>query len=156
MRKTLTQMMEALERRLADRFDRIDARFDAHDRRFDAIDARFDAHDRRFDAIDARLDAHDRRFDAIDTRLGTQDRRLDSIDMRSVTVAQRFDSLEMQVAGVGVEVGELRAEMYGQFDAVYQRFDRLETEYQMLVAGVRRIEERLDDEEPGTPRSRPS
>jgi hypothetical protein len=30
------------------------------------------------------------------------------------------------------------------FDSIYQRFDRLETEYQMLVAGVRRLEE--DDE----------
>ncbi len=31
-----------------------------------------------------------------------------------------------------------------QFDAVYQRFDRLETEYQMVLAGLKRLEERLD------------
>jgi len=30
----------------------------------------------------------------------------------------------------------------GHFDAVYQRFDRLETEYHMLVAGLKRVEER--------------
>jgi len=48
-------------------------------------------------------------------------------------------------------VGELRDEMSGRFDdvdghfnAIYKRFDRLETEYQMLVAGLRRVEERLD------------
>jgi len=37
---------------------------------------------------------------------------------------------------------ELR--MDAQLDAIYQRFDRLETEYQMLVAGLKRVEERLD------------
>ena len=30
------------------------------------------------------------------------------------------------------------------FDAIYQRFDRFETEYHMLVAGLKRVEERLD------------
>jgi chromosome segregation ATPase len=31
----------------------------------------------------------------------------------------------------------------GHFAAVYRRFDRLETEYHMLVAGLRRVEDRL-------------
>ena len=31
----------------------------------------------------------------------------------------------------------------GRFDGIYKRFDRLETEYQMLVAGIKRVEERL-------------
>jgi predicted nucleic acid-binding Zn-ribbon protein len=34
--------------------------------------------------------------------------------------------------------------MDAQLDAIYQRFERLETEYQMLVAGLKRVEERLD------------
>jgi hypothetical protein len=29
------------------------------------------------------------------------------------------------------------------FDAIYQRFEKLETEYHMLVAGLKRVEERL-------------
>jgi predicted nucleic acid-binding Zn-ribbon protein len=37
----------------------------------------------------------------------------------------------------------LRDEMHAGFDAVYQRLDRLETEYHMLVAGLKRVEERL-------------
>lgn len=45
-------------------------------------------------------------------------------------------------------VGDLRDEMNARFtahlDAIYQRFDRLETEYQMLLAGLKRVEERLD------------
>ena len=32
----------------------------------------------------------------------------------------------------------------GHLDEIDQRFDRLETEYQMLLSGVRRLEERMD------------
>jgi predicted nucleic acid-binding Zn-ribbon protein len=42
------------------------------------------------------------------------------------------------------EVGAHRNETQTAFDAIFQRMDRLETEYHMLVAGVKRIEERLD------------
>ena len=45
---------------------------------------------------------------------------------------------------VAREVGGLRDEMHTAFDALAQRLDRLETEYHMLVAGVERIEERLN------------
>ena len=38
----------------------------------------------------------------------------------------------------------LRDEMNARLDAIYQRFDRLETEYHMIVAGLKRIEERMD------------
>jgi hypothetical protein len=31
----------------------------------------------------------------------------------------------------------------GHFDAVYHRFDRLETEYHMLVEGLRRVEQQV-------------
>jgi predicted nucleic acid-binding Zn-ribbon protein len=41
-------------------------------------------------------------------------------------------------------VGELRREMSVHFDAIYKRFDRLETEYEMIVAGLKRLEERMD------------
>jgi hypothetical protein len=37
---------------------------------------------------------------------------------------------------VAKEVGALRDEMHSGFDAIAQRFDRLETEYHMLVAGA--------------------
>jgi hypothetical protein len=36
---------------------------------------------------------------------------------------------------VGEAVGALERRMNGHFDAIYQRFERLETEYQMLVTG---------------------
>ena len=45
---------------------------------------------------------------------------------------------------VGTAVAQLRDEVHAGFDAVYQRLDRLETEYHMLVVGLKRVEERLD------------
>jgi predicted nuclease with TOPRIM domain len=38
----------------------------------------------------------------------------------------------------------LRDEMQTGFDALAQRLDKLEVEYHMLVAGLKRVEERLD------------
>src|SRR6266508_4069558 len=43
----------------------------------------------------------------------------------------------------GVEFG-LRDDTQTLFHALTARLDRLETEYQMLVAGLKRVEERLD------------
>jgi chromosome segregation ATPase len=45
---------------------------------------------------------------------------------------------------VGATEQRLRDEMQTGFDALAQRLERLETEYQMLVAGLRRVEDRLD------------
>jgi predicted nuclease with TOPRIM domain len=45
---------------------------------------------------------------------------------------------------VAASEGRLRDEMHGIFDSLAQRLDRLETEYQMVVAGLKRVEERLD------------
>src|SRR5262245_42568279 len=68
-RDEFADYMQAFERRLDERFvrvdrrlDGIDGRLDGMDQRFDAVDGRFDTMDRRFDAVDGRLDAMDRRF----------------------------------------------------------------------------------------------
>lgn len=64
-----------------------------------------------------------------------------------VTVLTRFhrDVLLPDVTRLIQESeGRLRDEMHSIFDGISHRLDRLETEYQMLVAGVKRIEERLD------------
>jgi hypothetical protein len=37
-------------------------------------------------------------------------------------------------------IDELRRDMNGHFDAVHQKLGHLETEYRMLVVGVRRLE----------------
>jgi predicted nuclease with TOPRIM domain len=45
---------------------------------------------------------------------------------------------------VGKAFDGLRDEMQTGFDALAQRLDKLEIEYHMLVAGLKRVEERLD------------
>jgi predicted nuclease with TOPRIM domain len=45
---------------------------------------------------------------------------------------------------VGASEQRLTDEMHTLFDALAQRLDRLETEYHVLVAGLKRVEERLD------------
>lgn len=51
-----------------------------------------------------------------------------------------------RVVAEAIEASEqrLRDEMQMGFDALAKRLDRLETEYHMLVAGLKRVEERLD------------
>ena len=43
-------------------------------------------------------------------------------------------------------LAQLRQEMLGHFYAIYQRFERLENEYQAILQALRRIEARLADE----------
>jgi hypothetical protein len=40
---------------------------------------------------------------------------------------------------VGEVVGDLDSRMNAHFDAIYQRFDRLEAESHMLAAGLKRV-----------------
>ena len=52
--------------------------------------------------------------------------------------------LAPQFGQIEKRLDRLDGQMLGHFDAIYQRFDKLETEYQMIVAGLRRVEEQLD------------
>jgi len=49
-------------------------------------------------------------------------------------------------AEVGRQIDGLRLEMNARFDAIEVRLERLETEYHMIVAALRRIEEQLAEE----------
>jgi chromosome segregation ATPase len=51
-------------------------------------------------------------------------------------------AVEDRIDGVAGEVAGLRREMLSHFDAVYARFDRLETEYHALASVVDRLEKR--------------
>ena len=64
-----------------------------------------------------------------------------------LTLTALADFLAPRFARIDEHFGLIDArfnEVFGHFDAMYQRFDRLETEYHMLVAGPKRVEERLD------------
>jgi chromosome segregation ATPase len=57
-------------------------------------------------------------------------------------VDRRFDAMDRQFTQM---LTELRHEMLGHFDAIYQRFERLEQEYQAILQALRRIEAGLAD-----------
>ncbi|WP_422139549.1 hypothetical protein [Endozoicomonas sp. ALC020] len=76
----LTQATLAGFKRVDERFEEHDRRFDKIDKRLDEHDRRFDEHDKRFDRIDKRLDEHDKRFDRIDGRFDEHDKRFDKIE----------------------------------------------------------------------------
>lgn len=62
---------------------------------------------------------------------------LNALQKLEVNLAARF-TVEMDR-----RFGEMRLEMNGRFDALEVRLDRLETEYHMIAAALRRIEDRL-------------
>jgi chromosome segregation ATPase len=52
-------------------------------------------------------------------------------------------ALKQTTAEMQSDAADFHRDADGHFDAVYQRFDRLETEYHMLVEGLRRIEQQV-------------
>lgn len=60
---------------------------------------------------------------------------------REVVVPDIKEIVGTSVAGLE---RRLRDEMQAGFDALAQRLEKLETEYHMLVVGLKRVEERLD------------
>jgi hypothetical protein len=52
-------------------------------------------------------------------------------------------TLKQTTAEIQSDAADFHRDSDGHFDAVYQRFDRLETEYHMLVEGLRRVEKEV-------------
>ena len=95
----------------------LDARFAAQDARLMVkIDARFDAQDKR---IDARFDAQDKRFDArfeaqhtkFEDRFALQDKRFAEQDHRFDTQDGRFERIEAHLNNHALQFEEIRGEL---------------------------------------------
>jgi predicted nucleic acid-binding Zn-ribbon protein len=102
------------------RFEQIDRRFEQIDQRFEHIDQRFEQIDQRFSQIDERLDRFDRRFERIekqmDHRFDIVDRRLEALNDllikasgEATQASVRHDMVQRQLAGVEMEIGDLRS-----------------------------------------------
>jgi predicted nucleic acid-binding Zn-ribbon protein len=63
----------------------------------------------------------------------------------TLAVLARFsrEVLAPQFGQIEKRLDRLDEQMLGHFDAIYRRFDKLETEYQVIVVGLRRVEEQL-------------
>src|SRR5262245_55687976 len=66
-------------------------------------------------------------------------RQFAAIDQRFAAMDQRFDAIEAQI-------GDMRREMLGHFDAVYRRLERLEQEHVAITQALRRIEAGMADD----------
>ena len=75
---------QKFEKRIDERFDKVDQRLDKVDERFDKVDARLDKMDKRFDGIDTR-------FDKVDKTLKDNDEILTEL---KIHMDKRFDKLE--------------------------------------------------------------
>jgi chromosome segregation ATPase len=120
---------------------------------------RFDSMDKRFDAIDKRLDSMNKRFEAIE-------KRLDSMDARLTTVEEKVDRRLQETRPIWeralAEIAELRTEMREGFEKVHGelshglrrvnlKIDILNHDILEVRADLRYMDERVTKLEPETP-----
>jgi chromosome segregation ATPase len=104
------------------RFEQIDRRFEQIDRRFEQLEGRFERTDDRFERIEGRLQKTDDRIDRLQKQM---DHRFDIVDRRLEEVTElvikangeaaqanvRHDMVQRQLAGVEMEIGDLRVRL---------------------------------------------
>jgi chromosome segregation ATPase len=90
------------------RFEQIDRRFDQIDRRFDQVDARFERAENRLDRLQAQMDY---RFDGVDRRLEEFNELVIKANGEAVQANVRHDMVQRQLAGVELEIGDLRVRL---------------------------------------------
>ena len=104
-------------------------------------------HTRRFDEHDKRFDAMDKRFDVMDKRFGAMDGRFDSAESVQGTIINRLLSIESKLEEHSAILGPLRERvelLHGLVEKLVVRVDRLDQEYVMITAALRRLETRFD------------
>jgi chromosome segregation ATPase len=61
-------------------------------------------------------------------------------------LGQQFTAIDRRFTGLETRLDDLRRQMLGHFDEIYDRLERLEQEYQAITQALRRIEAGLSDE----------
>ncbi len=72
--------------------------------------------------------------------MGQMERRLRG-EMR--VMQADITALKQTTSEMQSDAADFHRDSDGHFDAVYHRFDRLETEYHMLIEGLRRVEQQV-------------
>jgi chromosome segregation ATPase len=94
-----------------------------------------------------RFDEHDRMFALQDKRFAEQDKRFDSIDSLQRTMASRLVSIENKLIEHSAILRPLQ-DRVGSLHSLVERLagglDRLDQEYVMITAALRRLERRFD------------
>jgi len=97
-------------------------------------------HTQRFDSMDKRFDAMDQRFDA-------NDKRFDSFESLQRTMAIRIVAIESKLDEHTAILRPLRERLeslHGLCEKLDMRVGRLEQEYVMITAALRRLETKFD------------
>jgi chromosome segregation ATPase len=76
-------------------------------------------------------------------QFGQIDRRFHHL---TLDIDRRFTLLDGRLTAFQAEVGERFREVFGHFDEIYRRLERLEQEYYAISQQLRRIEAALTDE----------
>ena len=86
-----------------------------HDLRFEQIDRRFEQIEGRLEKVDTRLDRMQRqmdyRFDTVDRRLQELNDLMIKASGEATQASVRHDMVQRQIAGVEMEIGDLRARL---------------------------------------------
>lgn len=127
--------------------EKIDARFDAMDRRFTKLEAAiFRMNERmetKFDAIDERFDSMDRRFDAIDTRFEIVDQRFEVMEKR---FDQGFETFGAKMeAMMDEKIEELTGMVARGFTEVRSDINRLEDHIETVCAELTPRVDKLEE-----------
>lgn len=117
--KELKQMIMGLTKKVDQRFDSVDQKFNSIDQKFEGIDKRFDSMDQRFEGIDKRFDSMDKRFDGMDQRFDRIDGRLNSHE-------ELMGRIIRIVGDTNKIATETRRDLKEFKEEVDIRFDRLE------------------------------
>lgn len=123
---------------MAERFDRMDERFDGIDKRLERMDARFDRMDERFDLMAERFDGIDKRLERMDARFDRMDERFDRMDARFDRMDERFERVNASIEGLSEHttirfealtnyIGEFRVEAITRLDMMDSRIGLIVT-----------------------------
>ncbi|HUM17697.1 MAG TPA: hypothetical protein VL086_18540 [Candidatus Nitrosotalea sp.] len=114
------------------------------------LSERFARMDEQFGRVNEQLGRMDEQFRRVDEQFGRVNEQFTRIDRRFEVLMfeldRRFTRQDERIAAFQAEVDERFREVFGHFDEVYGRLERLEQEYYAMSQQLRRIEVALTDE----------
>jgi hypothetical protein len=105
--------------------------------RFDSIDARFERIDARFERMDARFEELLR----LVIEVNAETRRV-----LAHAIIDTREQLSARIGAVDEKLDTFRDETHANFDRVFGNYDRLETEYYSISAGLSRVEKKISED----------
>lgn len=148
--QTMQTTQHAMERQLQvvdDRLQRVDDRLQVVDDRLQRVDDRLQVVEDRLQVVEDRLQGNDRRFDGLDGKFDGLDGKMESIQALQNVIVLRLVSVETKLDEHTAILSSLQQRvdaLHGLVEKLEMRSGRLEQEYMMIMAALRRLETRFD------------